>query len=147
MAGARNRRLRARDGGQAQGGDPAVRQLARDLRAALMPQPRGALSRATRFPEWRCTPCGASNWADRSCCRACGKPKGSKLPNSAKRAADLRREAAATAKRAESLTKAAEAKGAAASTQNKQASRPPAPEARAADAEAQQQRWRIRPLP
>ena len=38
---------------------------------------RGGVGGGTeRRPEWRCAPCGTSNWLDRPCCRACGKAKG-----------------------------------------------------------------------
>ncbi len=75
MAGARSRRLRARDGGQPQGG--GLRGLlAEELRRALLPRPRG--SEAPRRTEWTCAPCSATNWSDRSKCRSCGKAKGAK---------------------------------------------------------------------
>ncbi len=76
MAGSRERHRRARDGGQPQGGNPLRELLRQELRAALLPRPRG--EEAQRRPEWACAPCGASNWADRTKCRSCGKPKGAK---------------------------------------------------------------------
>jgi hypothetical protein len=84
MGGSRTRAHRARDGGQPQGGDPAVRELARQLRAALMPRPRSGL-RDDRSPrrspqvdrapreEWLCG-CGTTNWDDRRRCRECRAP-------------------------------------------------------------------------
>ena len=53
---------------QQRGGDPAVRQLAEELRAALLPRPRDN----ARRPEWGCAACGTSNWMDRQRCRNCG---------------------------------------------------------------------------
>ena len=43
--------------------------LAKELRAALMPQPRGAPGQ--RKPEWQCSACGTPNFMDRMCCRRC----------------------------------------------------------------------------
>ena len=120
MVGARTRRLRARDGGQPQGGDPALRELAREFRAALLSPPRGGGRDLERRPEWRCAPCGASNWLDRSCCRACGKNKGSKKIVS-------KTEAAKPATEKDAVDKSAAEESA--------RSHPLAPEVRAAEAE------------
>ena len=148
MPGARSRRLRAQDGGRAQGGDPAVLGLARQLQAALQPRPRGLPGTGRtqrpsepRTPEWCCGACKAPNWASRAHCRRCGHAKAARPPPpTAKTAADLKREAEAAARRAAALKQAAEAKATAegaAPQQDQGSDRPPAPEARSAESAAQ----------
>ena len=76
--GKQSRGRRAMDGGRPQSG-PLTELLRKELRAALLPQPRGVSGTGqVRREEWRCEPCGASNWLDRVACRLCGKAKGSK---------------------------------------------------------------------
>ena len=62
-------------------GAGAVEALAQEIRAALMPRPRGTAS-GQRRPEWGCLTCGVTNWADRPACRRCGgaRPAGRASP-------------------------------------------------------------------
>jgi hypothetical protein len=64
-----------------------VAALARELKAALLSQPRRQQAERRR-PEWCCN-CGVSNWQDRCVCRVCAakKPATSQLPASPKREA------------------------------------------------------------
>ena len=63
--GRKRRRRAARDQASLQ---PAVTQLAKDLRAALLPRPT---ERKPRKPEWRCPACSTTNFMDRASCRWC----------------------------------------------------------------------------
>eukprot|EP00973_Karenia_brevis_P024541 3385221-Karenia_brevis.AAC.1 len=56
---------------------PGIQELARELKAALMPRPRGnSRSGGTRKPEWLCGKCATTNFMDRPCCRRCSTEKG-----------------------------------------------------------------------
>ncbi len=126
--GGRSRGRRAQDGGRPQGG-PLQELLRQELRAALLPRPRGVSGtglarRETQKPgepqrraEWQCGPCGTHNWLDRTSCRKCGKDKGAKREKPAPEA-----EKATTEK---------------ATTEKVEHERPPAPEVRAEHAEKQ----------
>ena len=94
MPGSRERYRRARDGGQAQGGDPRLRELLRrEIRAALQPEPRGLSGTghtqrpqrhsgtgSLRRPEWTCSACSATNWLDRTHCRHGCEAKSTRAP-------------------------------------------------------------------
>ena len=79
MAGTRSRALRAKDGGQPQGGDQKnkrLRELEKELRAALYggraAQEKHERGGQQRKPEWHCNSCGPPHFLERASCRRCG---------------------------------------------------------------------------
>ena len=125
----RQKRLRASGGGQSQGGTPALLELARHLRAALLPQPRSHGNGSVQA-EWLCAPCGSGNWQTRAHCRHCGAKKGA--PKSPVKPAG-----AASAGKGASSAAEADLPSKKDTEQGEQGSRPPAPEERCAAANAQ----------
>ena len=109
-----------------------MRELPRQLRAALLPQPRGRGNGSVQQvgAEWLCAPCGASNWQTRAHCRHCSKKKGTEKTQTAPAGAA----AAGKGDNSEAKTdQTAKKEG----VQGEQVERPPAPEVRCAEANAQ----------
>ena len=106
-----------------------MRELARQLRAALLPQPRGRGNGSVQA-EWLCAPCGTSNWQTRAHCRHCSSKKG---------APKTQTKPAGAAAAGKGVNSAAETDHTAKKEgeQGEQVGRPPAPEVRCAEANAQ----------